>query len=227
MAYFYGCGMRMMFPAAAADSLAILKTTSQVIKRDNACCGLPHLAHGLRGEFLELARRNIVLYEEDDLVVADCASCGGALKNLASFFADDPEWKERAGAFSRKVMDLTEYLVMVGYSPKRKVEATFTYHDPCHLLRGQGIGKEPRDLLKATGRFIEMEEADVCCGGAGSFHVDYPEISAKVLEKKRRNIEKTGAALVVTGCPGCLIQLSKAAKASGGKFQALHISQVI
>ena len=103
----------------------------------------------------------------------------------------------------------------------------FTYHDPCHLVRGQGIRKEPRDLLRATGRFVEMEEADTCCGGAGSFHIDYPDIAAKILAKKRANIERTGAAVVVTGCPGCLIQLSKAAKASGGKFKAMHISQVI
>jgi len=227
VAYFHGCGMRMFFPSAAAESLAILRTTGRIESRENVCCGLPHLAHGRRGEFLELARRNILLYEEDDLVVTDCASCGSTLKNLASFFADEPEWKDRAAAFSRKAMDLTEYLATVGYQPRRKVQATITYHDPCHLLRGQGIGKEPRDLLQATGDYIEMDEAGVCCGGAGSFHLDYPEIAAKILEKKRGNIEQTGAAIVVTGCPGCLIQLAKAAKASGGKFKALHISQVI
>jgi glycolate oxidase iron-sulfur subunit len=72
-----------------------------------------------------------------------------------------------------------------------------------------------------------MRESDVCCGGAGAFHIDYPEAAAQVLEKKRRNIEATGATLVITGCPGCLIQLAKASKASGGKFKAAHISQVI
>jgi glycolate oxidase iron-sulfur subunit len=102
-----------------------------------------------------------------------------------------------------------------------------TYHDPCHLARGQGIIKQPRDLLKATGIFVEMEEAGKCCGGAGSFHMDYPAIASKILESKRKNIEKTGAAIVVTACPGCLIQLAKAAKDSGNKFKAMHISQVI
>ena len=227
VAYFYGCGMRMMFPGAAAETLAILQTTTRVLRPDNVCCGLPHLAHGLRGEFLALARKNIRLYEDADLVVSDCASCGGTLKHLASFFADDPQWKDRAAVFSGKVMDLTEYLVTVGYTPRQKVKTAFTYHDPCHLVRGQGIKKQPRDLLQATGKFIEMEEADTCCGGAGSFHMDYPAISAKILGKKLRNIERTGAAVVVTGCPGCLIQLTKAAKAGGGKFKALHISQVI
>ena len=227
VAYFDGCGMRMMFPEAAAETLNLLKAGTQPMVKDNVCCGLPHLAHGLRDEFLELARKNISIYEDADVVVCDCASCGGTLKHIASYFADDPQWKDRAAAFSRKVMDLTEYLAKVGYTPRQKVDAIFTYHDPCHLGRGQGIKKQPRDLLKAAGKFVEMKEADTCCGGAGSFHMDYPDIASTILDKKRQNIEKTGAAIVVTGCPGCLIQLAKAAKASGGKFKAMHISQVI
>jgi len=82
-------------------------------------------------------------------------------------------------------------------------------------------------IFWAAGTFVEMKEADTCCGGAGSFHMDYPDIASAIIDKKRQNIEKTGAAIVVTGCPGCLIQLAKAAKASGGKFKAMHISQVI
>ena len=116
-------------------------------------------------------------------------------------------------------MDLTEYLVNVGYTPRRRVEATFTYHDPCHLVRGQGITKQPRELLRAAGTFVEMKEADLCCGGAGSFHMDYPAIAAKIIARKRENIEQSGAQVVVTGCPGCLIQMTKAAQASGGRFQ--------
>ena len=227
VAYFEGCGMRMMFPEAAAETLNLLKAGTKPLVKDNVCCGLPHLAHGLRGEFLELARKNIEIYEDADAVVTDCASCGGTLKHIASYFADDPQWKDRAAAFSRKVMDLTEYLAKAGYTPRQRVDATFTYHDPCHLSRGQGIRKQPRDLLKAAGNFVEMKEADLCCGGAGSFHMDYPGIASKILDRKMASIEKTGAAIVVTGCPGCLIQLAKAAKASGGRFKAMHISQVI
>jgi glycolate oxidase iron-sulfur subunit len=219
--------MEMMFPEAAVQTREILRTVTRLLTKKNVCCGLPHLAHGLRGEFLALARKNIRLFEEAEVVVSDCASCGATLKNLASFFKDDPEWRERAAGFSGKVMDLTEYLAKIGYAPRQRADAVFTYHDPCHLVRGQGITKQPRALLKAAGNFIEMKEPDVCCGGAGSFHVDYPDVSARILEKKRRNIETTGAAVVVTGCPGCLIQLAKSAKASGGKFKAMHISQVI
>jgi glycolate oxidase iron-sulfur subunit len=227
VAYFRGCGMEMMFPEAAAQTRDILRTTTQLLSKENVCCGLPHLAHGLRDEFLALARQNIRLFEEDDVVVSDCASCGATLKHLASFFSDDPVWRDQAAAFSGKVMDLTEYLAKVGYLPRQKTNAVLTYHDPCHLVRGQGITQPPRELLKAAGSFVEMKEADMCCGGAGSFHIDYPDAAAQILEKKRRNIEMTGADVVVTGCPGCLIQLAKAAKASGGKFKAMHISQVI
>jgi glycolate oxidase iron-sulfur subunit len=227
VAAFRGCGMEMMFPEAAAQTRDILRTTTRLVVKDNVCCGLPHLAHGLRGEFLALAQKNIRLFEDADVVVSDCASCGATLKHLSSFFADDPAWRDKAAAFSAKVMDLTEYLTKVGYEPRQRADAVFTYHDPCHLVRGQGITRPPRELLKAAGNFVEMKEADVCCGGAGSFHVDYPDAAAQILEKKRLNIEKTGAAVVVTGCPGCLIQLAKAAKAPGGKFKAMHISQVI
>jgi glycolate oxidase iron-sulfur subunit len=227
VACFRGCGMEMMFPEAAAQTRDILRATTRPLVKNNACCGLPHLAHGLRDEFLALARKNIRLFEDAEVVVSDCASCGATLKHLSSFFTDDPVWRDRAAAFSGKVMDLTEYLAKVGFTPRQKTDAVFTYHDPCHLVRGQGITQPPRELLKAAGNFVEMKDADTCCGGAGSFHIDYPDAAAQILDKKRRNIEKTGAAVVVTGCPGCLIQLTKAAKTSGGKFKAMHISQVI
>jgi glycolate oxidase iron-sulfur subunit len=163
VAAFRGCGMEMMFPEAAAQTREILATTtSSLLVKDNVCCGLPHLAHGLRGDFLALARKNIALFEEADVVVSDCASCGATLKHLASFFADDPAWRERAAAFSAKVMDLTEYLAKAGYEPRLRTDAVVTYHDPCHLVRGQGIKKQPRELLRKAGNFVEMAQADMC-----------------------------------------------------------------
>lgn len=227
VAYFYGCGMRMMFPEAASETLAVLGTLTQPILVDNVCCGLPHLAHGLRADFISLAKQNIELYEQADVVISDCASCSGTLKHIASYLADDPEWKDRAEAFSKKVMDLSEYLVKAGYKPRQRVNAKLTFHEPCHLGRGQGVKKQPRELLKAAGEYVEMTGSDVCCGGAGSFHMDYPQVADAVLDKKRQNIEKSGAQIVVTACPVCLVQLNKAAEKSQGKFKAMHISQVI
>jgi len=204
-----------------------LNTLSKVQTPDNVCCGLPHLAHGLREDYLDLAKENIRLYSDADVVVCDCASCSSTLKHIGKYFAEDPAWKEKAEAFAGKIMDLTEYLSKAGYKPRQRVSAKMTFHEPCHLGRGQGIKKQPRELLKATGNFVEMPESDVCCGGAGSFHLDYPEISDALLEKKMANIQKTGAEIVVTACPGCLVQMSKIAEKSDGKIRALHISQVI
>ena len=226
VAYFKGCGMQILFPEAAEQTLEVMGRITKPVTRDNVCCGLPHLAHAMGPDFRELAKENIRQFEDVDVVVSDCASCSGTLKHVGTYLADDPEWKDRAATFSKKVMDLSEYLVKSGYTPRQKSKARITYHDPCHLCRGQGIKKEPRSLLAAAGEYKEMKDSDVCCGGGGSFFMDYPEISDSIIDKKRKNIEATDADVVVTGCPGCLIQLNKAAKASG-KFKALHISQVL
>lgn len=227
VAYFKGCGMQMMFPDAVQESIRILHTVSPVQLVDNVCCGLPQLAHGLRNDFFELAKRNIVLFEQADVVVSDCASCSGTLKHIAAYLATDPAWKERAAAFSAKVMGISEYLFAAGYQPRNTSQVPITFHEPCHLGRGQGIKSQPRELLKATGNFVEMPQANSCCGGAGSFHLDYPDISKKILEKKQRNIEVSKAGIVVSECPTCLVQLTKAAANSGGKFKVMHISQVL
>lgn len=227
VAYFQGCGMRMMFPEAVADTLDLLGTLGEVRVADNLCCGLPHLAHGLQGDFLAMAKENIRLFADADIIVSDCASCSGTLKHVAAHLADEPEWKEAAAAFSGKIMGLTEYLAKAGYKPRHKVKARLTFHEPCHLGRGQGVKKPPRELLGAAGDYVELSGADACCGGAGSFHMDYPAVADAILDKKRASIERSGADIVVTECPVCLVQLHKAAARSGGKFKAMHISQVL
>lgn len=227
VAYFKGCGMQMMFPEAVAETITILKTITKPQWVDNVCCGLPHLAHGLRTDFLKLAKENIRLFESAEIVITDCASCSDMLKHTARYLAEEPEWQQRAADFSGKIMGLTEYLAKVGYQPRQRTAVTLTFHEPCHLGRGQGIRKQPRELLAAAANYVEMAGADTCCGGAGTFHTDYPGIADALLAKKQKNIENAGAELVVTECPTCLVQLKKAAQRSDGKFQALHISQVL
>jgi glycolate oxidase iron-sulfur subunit len=225
VAYFQGCGMKMFFPQAAAATIRILKSITEVTCLRNPCCGLPHLAHGLWNHFVRLSRENRRLFDGFDLIVTDCASCGSSLKHLPRFFANLPEQGEYA-IMAAKVMDLSEFLAAAGYSSPGRREGLVTYHDSCHLGRGQGITKEPRTLLRQAGEFVEMRQGDLCCGGAGAFSLDYPEAAAKILEKKQKNIEMSGSSLVVASCPGCVLQLARAARNSG-KFQAVHISQVL
>lgn len=227
IAYFQGCAMKMFFPEASKDTQKLLESTGKLMRKKNFCCGLPHLAHGMRRRFLNLIEENIRLYEDADIVVSDCASCSNTLKKSYNYFADDPMLRQPAADFSDKIMDLTEYLFRVGYSSRKRLPVTLTYHDPCHLARGQKVIKEPRALLQTAGNFVEMKDPSLCCGGAGLFHLDYPDVSAKIMAQKLKNIQDSDAQLVATACPGCLIQLSQAAKYSSGKFKVVHISQVL
>lgn len=204
----------------------MLHSVAEVELVNNECCGLPALTRGHVDDFVEAIKQNILLYESADTIVSDCACCSDTLKKAASYLSDDPEWSERAQAFSKKVVSLSEYLTKIDYAPRMQPEKV-TYHDPCHLGRLQGVKKAPRDLLKAVGNFVELPSADACCGGPCFFPADYPEASASLLAKKQANIEKTGAAIVATECYNCLTQLKKAAEKSGGKFRAVHISEVI
>ena len=228
VAYFHACGMDMMFPNAVKSSKQLIEKVSKVkpTSIQNNCCGIVHLVHGLRDKFITLAKKNIELYEDVDVVVTDCASCSGTLKHTQKYFQEDSLWYERAQAFSNKVMGLSEYLAKAGYKPKNN-NVKLTFHEPCHLGRGQGIKNQPRELLNMAGHYIEMKDADKCCGGSGTFAIDFPEVSDRLLCEKGSSIEQTGADIVVTECPVCLSQMSKASQNSHGRFRAMHISQVL
>ncbi len=226
IAYFFGCQARLDAIDTAAKTVQLLSKTADVELINNECCGLPALTRGHVDVFVEDAKQNIQLFEDVDTIVSDCACCSDTLKKVASYLANDPEWSERAAGFSKKVFSLSEYLAKIGYLPE-KHEEQITYHDPCHLGRNQGIKKEPRELLKAVGGYIELAGADVCCGGPCFFPSDYPETSDALLDKKLQNIEKSGAAIVTTECYNCLKQLKRAAEKSRGKFKAVHISEIL
>jgi len=133
------------------------------------------------------------------------------LQDLCQLLADDPQWAERAAAFSRKVRDVSEFLMSIPLGkPQGRVEARVTYHDPCHLRRGQGVWKQPRELLRMIDglEFVELPEADWCCGSAGSQLITHYETSLKVLDRKMEHIVRTGAQYIASGCPGCQMQLN-------------------
>ncbi|MHB1404859.1 MAG: (Fe-S)-binding protein [Desulfitobacteriaceae bacterium] len=226
IAYFQGCALKMFFPEASQATVKLLNKTAEVITPESACCGMPHLAHGMADQAQALAKKNIESFADADRIITDCASCGSSLKEYGHRLAADPLWAERAQEFSQKVMGLSEYLYEVGYQPNRKNALKVTYHDPCHLVRGQGIKKQPRDLLQRAAQYVEMPQADKCCGGAGTFYLDFPEAAHKILDEKVKNIESTDAEVVVTECPACLMQLAKGEQQSG-RFKVMHISQVL
>ena len=225
IAYFQGCAMKIFFPVASLATVKLLNKTAEVITPESACCGMPHLVHGMADQAQALAKKNIEAFENMDRIITDCASCGSSLKEYGHRLAADPLWADRAQEFSQKVMGLSEYLYEVGYQPNHKNALKVTYHDPCHLVRGQGIKNQPRELLKRAGEYVEMPQADKCCGGAGTFYLDFPEAAQNILTDKVKNIESTDADVVVTECPACLMQLAKGEQS--GHFKVMHISQVL
>lgn len=226
--FFLGCFQNTVFARGSAASIKVLAENGCEIfmPKDVRCCGMPHLGYGELDTFLELARHNIALFEREDLeaIVTDCATCGSTLKEYGHYFKDNPEWGERAEKFSLKVRDVSEFLLEIGFrKPARKLPVKVTYHDPCHLRRGQGVWKQPRLILEASvEEFVEMEGADTCCGSAGTQILTHYETSTAILEGKITRLEASGASVLATGCPGCQLQLGLGAKKRGLKAQVLH-----
>jgi glycolate oxidase iron-sulfur subunit len=132
------------------------------------------------------------------------------LKDYGALLENDPIWAERAQAFSAKVRDASEYLAEIPLEkPGGRLELRVTYHDPCHLRRAQQVWKQPRSLLGMIDglEFVELPEADWCCGSAGSQLITHYETSTKIMDRKMDNLASTGAQVIASGCPGCQMQL--------------------
>jgi glycolate oxidase iron-sulfur subunit len=214
VAYFVGCYAPNFAPEEAAAMIRVLnKNQTEVTVPDFVCCGLPAAGYGDMASAKDLARKNIEIASKIkvDATVTPCASCSSFLKDYTKLLADDPEWAERAKEFAGKVRDISEFLVDIGLNTemgelKRKV----TFHDPCHLSHYQKIKSQPRDILKSIPgvEFVDMVEADMCCGAAGSYAFKNYDLSRKVLDRKMDNVARTGADTLVSSCPACIMQLT-------------------
>ncbi len=214
VAYFVGCYGANIAPGEAAATIRILqKHQVEVMIPSFACCGIPAPAYGKISSARSLARRNIGLAEKlnVDAIITACASCSSFLKDYGKLLADEPEWSEKAKNFSGKVKDLSEFIINIGLiTPMGTLKKKVTYHDPCHLVRYQKIKQQPRTILKSIPgiEFMELKEADMCCGAAGTYNLKNYDLSQKVLARKMSNVEKTGSEILVSSCPACMMQLS-------------------
>jgi len=214
--YFTGCATNYLFENVGRSVVDVLKRlgVEVVIPRDQMCCGLPIFLSGARKMALKNIRKNIELFNPKDVdaILVDCATCGAALKKeYAHILEEMGENAEAARVLGRKVQDISQYLSRFDLEKiLRPVKGRVTYHDPCHLLRSQGVKEEPRDLLKRIPglEFVEMAEADVCCGGGGTFQWEHPEVSSGISGNKVQSIKETRAGIVASGCPGCRLQIS-------------------
>ncbi len=227
--FFLGCAQSLLFAEESAATVRVLSRNgcTVVTPREVECCGMPAHGYGRLDLVRKQAQHNISVFESQDVdvIVTDCATCGSTLKEYGAYLKDDSEWAERADAFSGKVKDVSEFLAEIPLEkPQGRVEARVTYHDPCHLRRAQKVWKQPRDLLKQIDglEFVELPEADWCCGSAGSQLITHYETSLEVLDRKMDNLADTQAQVVASGCPGCQMQLNTGIKRRGLDVRVVH-----
>jgi glycolate oxidase iron-sulfur subunit len=234
VALFSGCVMGSAFgPTNAATARVLARNGFEVIVHEGqTCCGALHAHAGERERARALARHNIAAFErlDVDAIIVNAAGCGANMKEYGWLLKDDPRWRERAEEFARHVRDATEFLgdrgLTAAPSPLR-VRAT--YDDPCHLLHGQRISAQPRALLAAIPdlELVPLNEADMCCGSAGTYNVTQPDLSKALLDRKVANILRTGADVVVTANPGCLMQIQAGLRRARSKARVVHLLDLL
>jgi len=229
-----GCVMPFAFPNVHEATLRMLRRggLSSVVPSDQGCCGAIAVHAGEMELGRELAKRNIVAFERSgaDVYVVNAAGCGSALKAYGELFEEDPEWSQRAHAFSQRVRDVTEVLDAVELdSHIGSIEANVTYQEPCHLVHAQRVSAAPRRLLaKIPGlHLIEMNESSVCCGSAGIYNLTEPEMAARLGKRKVENVEATGATIVATANPGCALQVAAGLRAAGYDASVKHVVEIL
>lgn len=234
--YFASCGLSFQFPEVVAATLRVLARNGCAITiMDNTCCGRPAHSYGDLDAARAIARKNVEHMAAEaqglDAIVSDCGSCSTHLKEYGALLKDDPAYREKAAALSLKIRSFSEFLAANGLEGKLGALAgTVTYHDPCHLSnRFAKITAQPRKLLKAIPglTYKELPEADWCCGAAGSYTFLHHQEATGVLERKMKNVEKTGAEMLVTECPACMMHLSYGARKKGLAVKVRHVSQVL
>jgi glycolate oxidase iron-sulfur subunit len=234
VAFFLGCAMSLVFPEVSRKTVQILSQQGfeVITPREVKCCGAPHLAEGDRESARRLALINLDLFLglDADVIVTDCAGCGCALKEYEELLDGRAE-HDRLVCFRTKVRDISEFLDGVGIRTEelRPVPLSVTYHEPCHLVHGQGLSGPPRQVIgKIPGvELREMKESNWCCGMAGSFALKEFETSRKLLERKLAHVKATGAAALVTANPGCHLQLTSGLRELGMEQPVLHIVELL
>jgi glycolate dehydrogenase iron-sulfur subunit len=235
--FFVGCMTNFVYTEVGEAALALFRHLgcTMIIPKDQQCCGLPGMSGGDLETVRELAEKNLASLEryEADYIMTACATCGGALHKFypAVIGRKHPELLERCRALAAKTVDAAELLVKLGLKPADTGaggEMTITYHDPCHL-RTRGITRQPRELLMGTPgiELREMEGADRCCGLGGTFNVYHYGASMEINAPKTAAIIQSGAEAVVTGCPGCMMQLDDGLKQKGAKTRVMHTLEIL
>jgi len=238
-AFFVGCLLDKFFPDIAQAVVEVLQAHAVGIfmPPGQACCGIPAVSAGDTQTFGKLVRHNLALFEAGrfDYLVTACATCTSTIRKVWPMMLREEAaaLRARVEKMAAKTLDVNQFLVdEVGLLTRDRQKdgepVAVTYHDPCHLKKSLGVAAQPRAVIAANPdyRLIEMPEADACCGMGGSFNLQYYELSAGIGRRKRDNIQASGAAIVATGCPACMLQISDALSRTGDRVAVRHPVQL-
>lgn len=232
-ALFEGCVARVMFSGVNAATAQVLAANGCEVESPptQGCCGALRLHAGDREGAKALARANIDAFAATSgAIVSNAAGCGALLREYDELLQDDPEYAAPARAFAARVRDVSGMLEEIGLvAPLGEMPLRVTYHDACHLAHGMGVREAPRALLRRIPgvELVDLEEADVCCGSAGSYNLTQPEMAARLGRRKAERIRATGATVVAAGNPGCALQIRAALAEAGSATEVVHPVELI
>lgn len=207
---------------ATADVL-LANGCEVVTPRNQACCGSLHAHNGDTASARELARRHLDALDPAsvDAIISNAGGCGSHLRHYDHLLHDDPVYAARAAEWSRKLRDIHEWLVEIGFRKPQEPAAgaavfPVTYHESCHLCHGQKVSRQPREVLKSLpgAELRECGEATWCCGSAGIYNITQPETAGWLQTRKVGHVQATGATVVATANPGCHLQLENGLRAA-------------
>ncbi|HWR54301.1 MAG TPA: heterodisulfide reductase-related iron-sulfur binding cluster [Bryobacteraceae bacterium] len=233
VAFLAGCIANVAFARLNEATVRVLRKNGceVAIPAGQGCCGALHLHVGMRESALKLARRNVDAFLSDDYdaIITNAAGCGSTLKEYGELLAGDTAYTGRAHKFAALVRDVNEFLAGIEMVPAHPLQATVTYQDSCHLAHGQKIRIAPRKLLAAIPglQYRELAAADQCCGSAGIYNVVHADMADALLEKKMAAVNATGAGIVTTANPGCLLQLRAGVTKHGRGQRVLHVIEIL
>jgi glycolate oxidase iron-sulfur subunit len=236
VAFFPGCVIDKIYPHVGQAVLKSLRHHELGIymPAGQACCGIPALASGDKESFDKLVKCNLELFEKEnfDYLLTACATCTATIHELWPMMSGDKSesMRERIAALAAKTMDVNQFMVDVlkVAHPVQGHGKKVTYHDPCHLKKSMKVSEQPRALLKSNPNieFVEMPDADRCCGCGGSFNLQHYSLSKDIGTIKRDNIVASGAEIVATGCPACMMQISDMLSQHGDQIAVKHVMEI-
>jgi glycolate oxidase iron-sulfur subunit len=229
-----GCVQSVVFGAHNRATARVLAKNGcdVVVPEGQGCCGALNAHGGDHARALAMARSTIDAFEAAgvEAVIVNTSGCGAHMKAYGHLLADDPAYAARAKRFAASVKDLAEFLAREPLrGPLAPVPLTCTYHDPCHVVHGQKIKSEPRQLLAQIPglRLVELAESDWCCGSAGIYNLTQPEMATRLLRRKVSHVLATNAEAVVTANPGCILQIQAGLGAHDAKVSVLHLVEIL